>query len=111
VQKRKSEHSIDESSREEFNIRKLEAKRIDVFVSTDSTVLYVAKRIGLEDKIKMLDFDIQKADYFIAVSKKSPRIPDRSVFLKQLEDCVRSLRKSGEICTLSQKYNLPCSKS
>jgi polar amino acid transport system substrate-binding protein len=108
IQKRKLAQTLDESSKEEFNIRKLAANRIDVFVSTDSTILYVAKRIGLSDKIKLLDFNIQKADYFIAVSKKSPRIPDRTAFINQLEGCIRDLRKSGEICGISQKYEQPC---
>jgi polar amino acid transport system substrate-binding protein len=108
ILKRKAAQNLDESSREEFNIRKLVANRIDVFVSTDSTILYIAKRIGLKDKIKLLDHNIQKADYFIAVSKKSPRIPDRTAFIEKLEGCIQGLRKSGEICALYQKYEQPC---
>ncbi len=108
IQKRKAAQKLDESSKEEFNIRKLDAKRIDIFVSTDSTILYVAKRIGLIDKIKLMDFEIQKADYFIAVSKNSPRIPDRTTFITQVEECIRGMRKSGEACSLYQKYEQPC---
>ncbi|WP_141734421.1 substrate-binding periplasmic protein [Oligoflexus tunisiensis] len=108
ILKRKAARRLDESSKEEFNIRKLVAKRIDIFVSTDSTTLYVARRIGLIDKIKLLDYYIQKADYFIAISKKSPRIPDRKVFIGQLEGCIRDLRKSGEICGIYEKYDQPC---
>lgn len=108
ILKRKAASSLDESSKEEFNIRKLDAKRIDVFVSTDSTVLWVANRIGLGDKIKLIDFDIQKADYFISVSKKSPRIPDRKAFIHNLEECIRGMRKSGEICSVYKKYEQPC---
>jgi polar amino acid transport system substrate-binding protein len=106
--KRKANQALDESSKEEFNIRKLDANRIDIFVSTDSTVLWVAKRIGLSEKIKLMDLEIQKADYFITVSKKSPRIPDRNAFMNQVEDCIRGLRKSGEICSIYQKYEQPC---
>jgi polar amino acid transport system substrate-binding protein len=109
ILKRKAAQTLDESSKEEFNIRKLVAKRIDIFVSTDSTILYVARRIGLIDKIKILDFDVQKADYFIAISKKSPRIPDRTVFITQLEGCIRDMRKSGESCEIYKKYDQPCS--
>lgn len=108
ILKRKSAHTLDESSKEEFNIRKLDAKRIDIFVSTDSTILYVARRIGLLDKIKLLDYEIQKADYFIAISKNSPRIPDRTRLINQLEECIRDLRKSGNMCELYKKYDQPC---
>jgi polar amino acid transport system substrate-binding protein len=108
ILKRKAAQKLDESSKEEFNIRKLDAKRIDIFVSTGSTVLYVARRIGLIDKIKILDFDIQKADYFIALSKNSPRIPDRVALINHLEECIQGLRKTDEICGLYQKYDQPC---
>lgn len=108
ILKRKAAQNLDESSKEEFNIRKLDAKRIDIFVSTDSTILWVAKRIGLLNKIKLLDYEIQKADYFIAVSKNSPRIPDRTAFIQQLEECIRGMRKSGEVCSLYKKYEQPC---
>lgn len=110
VQKRKAEHTLDESSKEEFNIRKLDANRIDIFVSTDSTVSYIARRIGLQGRIKMLDYDVQKADYFIALSKSSPRMPDRGRMITQLEDCVRSLRKADGICALYRKYEQACPK-
>ncbi|HYX35981.1 MAG TPA: transporter substrate-binding domain-containing protein [Oligoflexus sp.] len=108
ILKRKAAQNLDESSKEEFNIRKLDARRIDIFVSTDSTIVDVARQIGLISKIKLLDFNIQKADYFIAISRKSPRIPDRTVFIHQLEDCIRGMRKSGETCELYKKYDQPC---
>jgi polar amino acid transport system substrate-binding protein len=94
ILKRKAANSLDE--------------RIDVFVSTDSTVLWVAKQIGLLNRIKLIDYDIQKADYFISVSRKSPRIPDRKAFIHSLEECIRGMRKSSEICSLYKKYEQPC---
>ncbi len=108
IQARKAAKNLDESSKEEFNLRKLDAGRIDIFVSTDTTSRYVAERIGLLDRIKILPFKIQSADYFIALSKASPRIADRPSLIKNLEGCYQKMKKSGEFCQLEKKYHLSC---
>jgi polar amino acid transport system substrate-binding protein len=108
VETRRQAHTIDEAANTEQNFRKLLAGRIDTFVNAVEPALYVAKRLGFRDKVKVLDWVAHDGHYFTAVSKNSRRIPDRRVFLQELDDCLRELKKAGTFCAIYENYGLEC---
>ncbi|MFC1853742.1 substrate-binding periplasmic protein [candidate division CSSED10-310 bacterium] len=89
-----------------YGLTMLIKKRIDILVEADSTIFWFAKQLGVTDKIKMLDFDIRTADYFLTVSKKSRKIKDPQKFLAKIDECIRGLKKDGRYAEIMKKYGL-----
>ena len=81
-------------------------KRIDTFVSITDSILWTAKSMGLSKQIKILDYDIKTADYFVTVSKQSPRIKNKGVFLNSLDVCIRDIKKNGLYLAILNKYKI-----
>jgi len=57
-------------------------------------------------KIKMLDFDIRTAQYFLTFSKTSRKIKNKEEFLSKIDDCVKCLKKDGRYTEIMNKYGL-----
>jgi polar amino acid transport system substrate-binding protein len=108
VEKRRKADNIDEATNTEQNFRKLLAGRIDTFVNAHEPAIHVARKLGLAAEIKALDWVAHDGHYFTAVSKNSRRIPDRSVFLTELDNCLARIKQAGIFCQLYQKYDLSC---
>lgn len=77
---------------------------IDVFVDTESTVRWRARQLGVSAQVKILDFDIKTSDYFVTVSRQSPRITDPREFLDKLDSCIRELKENGKYEEIVGKY-------
>ncbi|MFC1850860.1 substrate-binding periplasmic protein [candidate division CSSED10-310 bacterium] len=89
---------------EEVVLDLLLKQHIDVFVSTDTSILYRAKQRGILDKIKILDFEIRTSIYRVTFSKKSKSIKNKKDFLKQLDQCIRTLKAEGHYKKILDKY-------
>jgi len=87
-------------------MRMLLAGRIDVYVNTSDTVLWNAKRLGVRNNIKILDFDIRSGDYFVTLSKKSPRIKDKPGFLRIVDACLAELKENGKYAEILNRYTM-----
>jgi polar amino acid transport system substrate-binding protein len=105
---RKKKRNLDEATTVESNLKKLLAKRIDIFVAEYNSLLYLAEMMKVRDKIEVLDYQVQEADYFLALSKKSPRVIDREAFTKSFDRCLKDLKASGRYCETLERYGLPC---
>lgn len=58
-------------------------------------------------KIEVLhpsNYDIRTSNYFVTVSKASPRIADKKAFIEQLDDCLRGIKKDGRYAEIVGKY-------
>ena len=108
IQTRKTQRTLDEAPNHESNIRKLVFNRIDIFVSSKASTLYVAKQLGLQDKIKPLDYVVQSSDYFFTLSKKSPRVIDPEKLLPAVDQCLKDLKSSGTYCQIAKRYEVSC---
>jgi polar amino acid transport system substrate-binding protein len=108
VEKRRKARTLDEAANTEQNFRKLLAGRIDTFVNAYEPALFTAQNLGFAAQIKALDWVAHDGHYFTAVSKNSRHIPDRSAFLKELDDCLVRIKKAGTFCQLYRNYGLNC---
>ena len=91
----------------ELNIRMLVTGKIDTFVNTTPTVLWEARELGLEDKIRPLDYVVKSGTYHVAVSRKSKRINDPAGFLERLDRCLTNTRETSFHKAISGKYRVP----
>lgn len=79
---------------------------IDVFVETRETVLWRAQRLGVSGEITILDYDIKSSEYFVTVSKQTPRLEDPRSLLKSLDSCFIELKDSGRYTEIAEKYGI-----
>ena len=84
----------------------LNHNRIDVFVSITESVRWTAKSMGLINKIKLLDYDVKTAEYFVTISKQSPRIKDKVEFLNSIDACLVAIKQNGLYNEIVERYKL-----
>jgi ABC-type amino acid transport substrate-binding protein len=108
IQKRKRQNDLDETSSNESNLKKLLAGRIDVFVADAASIRTLAADLGLQDRIKVLDFRVYEGAYYLSLSKKSPRVGDHKAFAQEFDHCLADLKKDGTYCRIFETYQLPC---
>lgn len=108
VEGRAKAGTLDTSDSEESNFKKLLAGRFDIYVSSTPTVLWLAKEQGLREHIKVLDFAIKRADYFITFSKTSKHLStaQKKAFLGAVDDCVKQLKQDGTHANILESYGL-----
>jgi polar amino acid transport system substrate-binding protein len=87
----------------ESNIKKLMAGRVDVVVEAPPVFWDTVTRLGLKDKVKAAGaFPTQQAMYIAF----SPANPKSAEYAKSLSDGVATLRASGELKAILEKYGL-----
>lgn len=106
VEKRKAAGDIVTTSVGESNLRMLLENIIDVFVDTKDTVLWRAHKLNVKDNITVLNFDIKTSEYFVTVSRNSPRITSPDKFLESIDHCVSTLKSSGRFEEISKIYGI-----
>ncbi|MBU1565829.1 MAG: transporter substrate-binding domain-containing protein [Proteobacteria bacterium] len=106
VQKRQAEGSLITTTMGEAPLRMLLEDIVDVFVDTSDTILWRAKKAGVYDQIKILDFDIKTSTYYVTISKKSPRIASPEKFLDSLDSCIKNLKDTGNYNKIATEYGL-----
>jgi len=87
-------------------LRMLLAGRIDIYVNTSDTVLWNAKKLGVQKYIRVLDYDIQRGEYFVTLSRQSTRVDDKEAFLAIVDACLLRLKASGEYAEILNRYVL-----
>lgn len=80
--------------------------RMDLVINSREALLWMSRRPNYENKVKVLDLALERKAYFLTVSKKSKKLADPSAFLKQFDQCLQSLRVSGEYQKLLESYQL-----
>ena len=108
IDSRRANGTLDQAPTNESNVLKLIHGRIDVFVTTIASIQSVARKLNVQDKIKILDFNIRESNYYVTVSKKTKTIDDPQRFLKIIDTCILNLQAQGEYCRLAKKYEAPC---
>lgn len=84
--------------------------QFDVMPDAKATFYWIAKKMGISDKIQVLDYTIKHKPYYVTVSKKSKAIKDPQLFIQQIDDCIKTMKKDGSYQVILEKYGqLPMS--
>ena len=112
VDKRQAEGRLDITDSERANLLKLTSNRIDVSVNNVLSTYWYAKKLGILDKIKVLDFTIKRGDYFVTFAKASKRLSKVQAqrFLSAIDGCVRILKKNKDYDVLRERYGVDDNK-
>lgn len=84
------------------NLRKLLAGRIDVMVEEHSALLYQLQQLGLQDQVVLLPH-AQSSSLHIGFS---PRHPRSALYVRQMEQGLAELRRSGRYRAILARYGL-----
>jgi len=86
------------------NLRKLVAGRIDVIVDNEGTIRYVARQLGLLDRIRLAGSDPTESLCYIPFSPATGRGEEQAAILSR---GIRELHASGELARLLSSYDIP----
>jgi ABC-type amino acid transport substrate-binding protein len=80
--------------------------RFEIMADSKITLLWQAKKLGVTDKIKVLDYSIKNKDYYITVSKRSKNIKKPKDFLNKIDICLRDIKQSGDLKVILARYGI-----
>ena len=80
--------------------------RFDIFADARNTFYWRAKKLGISDQIKVLDYKIKTKNYYITVSKQSKNIKDAAGFLMKIDKCLQALKQNGEYQAILADYGI-----
>ena len=78
---------------EEQMFKMLDADRIDAFIGFESSMRYQLAGKQLLEQFKQVEYFVPSSEYYVGMSKKSPRIALRKTITKELA----AMREEGEI--------------
>lgn len=81
-------------------------QRFQIMANSKETFAWRAKQLGIASSVKIHDFTLRKKSYFVTVSRHSKNIKDPIAFLSSVDNCVKSLKASGEYSDLALQYGL-----
>ena len=92
-------------AKDDQNVRKLAAGRIDVFITDELVGWLLIKKLypGSEAKFAMLDKPESVAPLHVLASKNSPH---GAQFLEDFNDGLRKIRASGEYAKIVARYRM-----
>ena len=80
--------------------------RIDILANSKETILWRAKELGLDNKIKVLDYVVTQKPYFITLSKKSSRVKSPYEFLTKMDNCLKDIKQNNIYNEFLNTYGL-----
>jgi ABC-type amino acid transport substrate-binding protein len=80
--------------------------RFEIMADSKITFHWQAKKLGVADKIKVLDYNIKNKAYYITVSKRSKNIKNPKDFLNKIDICLRDIKQSGEFKAILAHYGI-----
>ncbi|OHD26795.1 MAG: hypothetical protein A2086_00875 [Spirochaetes bacterium GWD1_27_9] len=97
--------TLDVITKNELQMDKLLAKRIDLMPLNTQATLYEAKRGGFLDKITYLPKPIKSKPYYNTFVKKS-NYPNLAEIIKKYDEILKEMKKDGTLKTILAKYGL-----
>jgi polar amino acid transport system substrate-binding protein len=83
-----------------------EIPRFEIMADSKHTLFWEAKKLGVEDQIKILDYNIKNKSYYITVSKRSNNIEQPLEFLAKIDSCIRDIKKNGQYNVILARYGI-----
>jgi hypothetical protein len=80
--------------------------RFDIMANSKQTFYWRAKSLGIDLKIKVLNFTADFKKRFITFSKKAQNITHLFEFLDHVDKCIFNMQKNCNYNLLLSKYNL-----
>jgi polar amino acid transport system substrate-binding protein len=80
--------------------------RFEIMANSKSTLFWEAKKLGVSDKIKVLDYKIKNKAYYITVSKHSKNIKSPKEFIAKIDTCLRDIKQNGEYKAIFSRYGI-----
>lgn len=90
---------------EEKLLKKLLDNQIDVAVMSIVPFQAYAKQHNASSQIKMIGQPLRLKEYFAVLSKKGKNIPNKKAFLKVLDQCLKTLKRSNHINQIRKRYS------
>jgi len=96
----------------EFSLRSMFSQllapipRFDIIADARDTFYWRAKKLGVSDKIKILNYQIKSKSYYITVSKQSKNITNAADFINNMDSCLQGLKQSGEYQSILANYGI-----
>lgn len=80
--------------------------RFAIMSNSKITLQWQAKKQGLTEKVKVLDYKIKNKAYYLTVSKRSKNIDNPKLFLNKVDKCLREIKKTGEYQSILARYGI-----
>lgn len=87
----------------ELNLKKLVWNRLDLVIDNESTLLYLAKTLGLGHDLKVVDAGGEPSPIYIAFSSARSETP---TLIRIWDEGVSELRASGELAKILDAYGI-----
>lgn len=80
--------------------------RFEIMADSKHTFYWQAKKLGVSDKIQILDYNIKNKAYYITVSKHSNNIKNPEKFLDKIDTCLRDIKLNGTYDKILARYGI-----
>lgn len=104
VDSERGQNRLFESNRDEWLLEALLKGQIDVFVGSETSVIWQARQKGWLSELKPLDYGIPKRAYFVTLSKKSTVVDDKQSFLDGIDACIKDMKRNGQYDKIISRY-------
>jgi polar amino acid transport system substrate-binding protein len=83
-----------------------EIPRFQIMANSKTSLYWQAKKQGVADKVKVLDYNIKNKAYYLTVSKRSNNIKNPKEFLAKIDLCLQDIKQNGEYKIILSKYGI-----
>jgi len=80
--------------------------RFQIMANSKISLYWQAKKQGVANKVKVLDYNIKNKAYYLTVSKRSKNINNPKEFLAKVDLCLREIKQNGEYKSIFSKYGI-----
>jgi polar amino acid transport system substrate-binding protein len=80
--------------------------RFEIMADSKHTFYWEAQKLGISDKVKVLDYNIKNKTYYITVSKQSKNIKEPQEFLDKIDTCLRDIKQNGTYDKILARYGI-----
>ena len=98
---------IEEVHNNELNIKKLVAKRFDMFIGVKLTILFLAEKMGYIDQIDIVNMTNTDQNYLLSASKTYVGFSKKSMKKEDAEEfssIITAMKKDGTVKKIEEKY-------
>jgi len=80
--------------------------RFEIMADSKHTFYWEAQKLGISDKVKVLDYNIKNKAYYLTVSKQTENIKEPEEFLAKTDVCLREIKQNGMYHKILARYGI-----
>lgn len=96
--------TVEEASKAEYNLQKLLAGRFDAYVNNHHVVLYMAKQLGLSERITALNHPLVKPTPSYLWFSKAAHIPGKDTLIRRVNQILNKMWEDGTVERITSRY-------